>query len=147
MGRRKWWIIAAIIWMTGIFCATQLPYFTGENTSKTIEKVVDTEHKTIDTPSADHGGIKVLNFLIRKATHLTVFGVLAFLLFKSVEISRFSYLLAWILTALYAMSDEYHQSFMPGRTATYKDVLIDACGALIVLSVVYLLRKRKKRAY
>lgn len=147
MGRRKWWIIAAIIWMTGIFCATQLPYFTGENTSKTIEKVVDTEHKTIDTPSADHGVIKVLNFLIRKATHLTVFGVLAFLLFKSVEASRFSYLLAWILTALYAMSDEYHQSFMPGRTATYKDVLVDACGALIVLSVVYLLRKRKKRAY
>ncbi|MGG3564965.1 VanZ family protein [Neobacillus rhizosphaerae] len=146
MGRRKWWIIAVIIWMTGIFCATQLPYFTGENTSKTIEKVVDTEHKSIDTPSADHGVIKVINFLIRKATHLTAFGILAFLLFKSLETTRFSYLLAWILTALYAMSDEYHQSFMPGRTATYKDVLIDACGALVVLSLIYLFRK-KKRAY
>ncbi|MDQ1144181.1 VanZ family protein [Bacillus sp. SORGH_AS 510] len=147
MGRRKWWIIAAIIWMTGIFCATQLPYFTGENTSQTIEKVVNTEHKTIDTPSADHGVVKVLNFLIRKATHLTVFGILAFLLFKSVETSNFSYLLAWILTALYAMSDEYHQSFMPGRTATYKDVLIDSFGALVVLSVVYLFGKKKKSAY
>lgn len=147
MGRRKWWIIAVIIWMTGIFCATQLPYFTGESTSKTIEKVVDTEHKTIDTPSAEHGMIEVLNFLIRKATHLTVFGILAFLLLKSLETTRFSYLLAWILTALYAMSDEYHQSFMPGRTATYKDVLIDAFGALVVLSLVYLFRKKRRAKY
>jgi VanZ family protein len=149
MGKRKWWVIAAIIWMTGIFCATQLPYFTGENTSKTIEKVVDTEHKSIDTPSADHGVIEVLNFLIRKATHLTAFGILAFLLFKSLETTRFPYILAWGLTSLYAMSDEYHQSFMPGRMATYKDVLIDAFGALIVLSVVYLFKRKRKmtRAY
>ena len=147
MGKRKWWIIAAIIWMTGIFCATQLPYFTGESTSKTIEKVVDTEHKNIDTPSADHGVIEVLNFLIRKATHLTAFGILSLLLFKSLETTRFPYILAWCLTSLYAMSDEYHQSFMPGRTATYKDVLIDACGALVVLTLAYLLGKRKKKAY
>ncbi|MDR6121430.1 VanZ family protein [Bacillus sp. SLBN-46] len=149
MGKRKWWIIAAIIWMTGIFCATQLPYFTGENTSKTIEKVVDTEHKSIDTPSADHGVIEVLNFFIRKATHLTAFGILAFLLFKSLETTRFPYIFAWGITSLYAMSDEYHQSFMPGRMATYKDVLIDAFGALIVLSVVYLFKRKRKmtRAY
>ena len=147
MGKRKWWIIAAIIWMTGIFCATQLPYFTGESTSKTIEKVVDTEHKSIDTPSADHGVINVLNFLIRKATHFTAFGILSLLLFKSLETTRFPYILAWCLTSLYAMSDEYHQSFMPGRTATYKDVLIDACGALVVLTLAYLLGKRKKKAY
>ena len=147
MGKRKWWIIAAIIWMMGIFCATQLPYFTGESTSKTIEKVVDTEHKSIDTPSADRGVIKVLNFLIRKATHLTAFGILSLLLFKSLETTRFPYILAWCLTSLYAMSDEYHQSFMPGRTATYKDVLIDACGALVVLTLAYLLGKRKKKAY
>ncbi|WML58895.1 VanZ family protein [Neobacillus sp. PS2-9] len=142
MGKRKWWFIAAIIWMTGIFCATQLPYFTGENTSKTIEKVVDTEHKSIDTPSADHGVIEVLNFLIRKATHLTAFGILALLLFKSLETTRFPYILAWILTTLYAMSDEYHQSFMPGRTAAFKDVLIDSFGALVVLSLVNYFKKK-----
>jgi VanZ family protein len=147
MGKRKWWIIAAIIWMTGIFCATQLPYFTGENTSKTIEKVVDTEHKSVDTPSADHGVIEVLNLLVRKTTHLTAFGILAFLLFKSLETTRFPYILAWGLTSLYAMTDEYHQSFMPGRMATFQDVLIDSFGALVVLSLVYFFGRKRKRAY
>ncbi|WP_413306634.1 VanZ family protein [Bacillus sp. 1P10SD] len=147
MGQRKWWIIAAIIWMMAIFCATQLPYFTGDNTSKTIEKVVDTERKSIDTPSADNEVIEVLNLLIRKATHLTAFGFLAFLLFKSLETTRFPYILAWVLTSLYAISDEYHQSFMPGRMASYKDVLIDACGALVVLSMVYFFRKKRTKSY
>jgi VanZ family protein len=44
-------------------------------------------------------------------------------------------LLAWALTVLYAASDEFHQSFVPGRMASLLDVLIDAIGALLGLSL------------
>jgi VanZ family protein len=43
--------------------------------------------------------------------------------------------LAWALTALYAASDEFHQSFVPGRMASPLDVLIDAIGAFLGLSL------------
>jgi VanZ family protein len=42
--------------------------------------------------------------------------------------------LAWALTVLYAASDEFHQSFVPGRMASPLDVLIDAIGAFLGLS-------------
>jgi VanZ family protein len=37
-------------------------------------------------------------------------------------------MVALLLTAVYAVSDEYHQSFVPGRTATGKDILFDMLG-------------------
>ncbi len=148
MNKRKWWILAATLWMLVIFTFTQLPYFTGQNTSEAIHKIVGTEHKTIDTPSIDNAQIDWLNLIVRKATHIMAFGILAFLLFKSLETYRFAYILSWILTVLYAMSDEYHQSFMPGRVSSLKDVcLFDSVGAFFVLLVTFLvIRKRKLKS-
>jgi hypothetical protein len=45
-------------------------------------------------------------------------------------------LLAWLLTVLYAISDEFHQSFVPGRHASWGDVLYDAAGAFFALWIV-----------
>lgn len=145
MSRRKWWIAAAVLWMAGIFCVTQLPYFTGERTSEAIRKVVDVEREqqSMQTSSADRVDVDLLNLLIRKSTHIIAFGFLAFLLFKSLETFRFPYMLAWTLTFLYAITDEYHQSFMPGREAAFRDVLIDSFGALLVLLLTFILRKKR----
>ncbi|MEH7306889.1 VanZ family protein [Neobacillus drentensis] len=131
--------------MASIFCFTQLPYFTGEHTSEAIQKVVVTEHNTINTPRTDSADINILNLIVRKATHIIVFGILALLLFKSLEINRYSYILAWFLTFLYAMTDEYHQSFMPGRVASFRDVLFDSVGALIDLLIAFFIIRRKRK--
>ncbi|WP_066309668.1 VanZ family protein [Bacillus sp. FJAT-29814] len=144
MGKRKWWAVAAVIWMAGIYCFTQLPYFTGANTSKVIHKVVEKEHETINTPSADNKEINIINLIVRKSTHVLVFGILSLLLFKALEPYRYSFLLAWFLTILYAITDEYHQSFMPGRVATYKDVLYDSFGALVALILIVAIKNRKQ---
>ena len=37
----------------------------------------------------------------------------------------------WLWSVLYAATDEWHQTFVPGRAGQFQDVLIDACGALI----------------
>jgi VanZ family protein len=136
MGKKKWWIITLILWLAMIFICTQLPYFKGENTEAAI-------HKTISTSRED---LKLLNLIVRKATHLTVFGILAVLFFKSLGKFRFAYILSWILTVVYAITDEYHQSFMPGREASYKDVVLDSFGAILALLIVYFLKKRRSSA-
>lgn len=145
MKRQKRWIAAAIVWMVTIFCFTQLPYFTGANTEKAVNKVVVSEHKSIHTPDEEHVNVGELNLIIRKLTHITVFGILSLLLFKTMEANRSSFLLAWLSTVMYAISDEYHQSFMPGRVPTYKDVLFDGFGALIALVMLYKIRARNSR--
>jgi VanZ family protein len=135
MKKRKWWVLAAILWMAVNFIFTQLPYSTGENTSGAIEKVIKT----------DHSGIEMINFLVRKSTHVLTFGFLAFLLWKSFEIYRFSYVFAWLLTVVYAMTDEYHQSFMPGRVSSLKDVFMyDSIGAFLVLLIAFLIHRKNR---
>ncbi|PFN98785.1 hypothetical protein COJ85_20675 [Bacillus sp. AFS076308] len=141
MSKRKWWILAAILWMAVIFTFTQVPYSTGSSTSSALEKLFAALHINLDQSAIDF-----LNFIARKATHITVFGILAFLFFKSLEIYRFAYVLSWILTVIYAMSDEYHQSFMPGRTASIKDVfLFDSVGAFLVLLLTFLIVRNSKQ--
>lgn len=47
-------------------------------------------------------------------------------------------LLALLMAIAYAFSDEWHQSFVPGRSATFSDVLVDTSGALIGLLLIWL---------
>ncbi|WP_419955156.1 VanZ family protein [Neobacillus niacini] len=147
MRLRKYWVLAAITWMTAIFFFTQLPYFTGQNTGKVIHKVVVTEQQSLNVTNAAPIDTNELNLLVRKTTHVIVFGILAFLLFKSLEALRFSYVLAWCLTVFYAITDEWHQSFMPGRVAAYQDVLFDSFGAALVLLFCYFIIRRKKESF
>ncbi|MEH7276104.1 VanZ family protein [Neobacillus vireti] len=146
MSKRKWWLVAALVWMVSIFIVTQLPYFTGKNTAHVIQKVVVTEQQKFSIPPATTTKIVELNLLIRKSTHVIVFGILALILYKSFETYRWSYMFSWVITVLYAITDEWHQSFMPGRVAAYQDVLFDSFGAFVVLLVLFQIRnKREKR--
>ena len=144
MGKRKWWLLATTVWMASIFLVTQLPYFTGENTAKVIQKAAVTESHSITAQNVDPVKINDLNLIVRKTTHVIVFGVLVFLLYKSLIPIQYSFILAWMLTVLYAVTDEWHQSFMPGKVAAYKDVLFDSLGAFIALLLIYTISKKKK---
>lgn len=143
MGKRKWWLLAAIVWMVSIFLVTQLPYFTGENTAKVIQNAAVTESHSITTQNVDSVKIYDLNLIVRKTTHVIVFGILAILLYKSLFAFRYSFMLSWMITVLYAVTDEWHQSFMPGRVAAFKDVVFDSLGALIALFLIYIISKKK----
>jgi len=46
---------------------------------------------------------------------------------------------------MYAVSDDFHQSFVPSRTASAWDVLVDACGAATGLALIWSLRRAAKR--
>lgn len=78
-----------------------------------------------------------LDFILFKILHMIEYGFLFFLLFRalyktnSYTLSEI-FLLAFIIGALYAISDEYHQSFVPTREGKMRDVLIDIAGITIV---------------
>jgi len=72
-----------------------------------------------------------LNVPIRKCGHMFEFGLL-FLLFNWALYPSKSFwnraLLSFLLTIAYAFSDEWHQSFVPGRTSQLSDVIVDGIG-------------------
>ena len=80
------------------------------------------------------------DFIVKKSAHVFVYAVLAVLLYRSLRLttqySR-SYLLLFTLTltVLYAVSDEFHQSLIPGRESRFRDIIIDAAGALAGLKL------------
>jgi len=81
--------------------------------------------------------------LIRKLAHVFEFGVLTFFIFRILKSTEkrhiyWNILWAFIFTVLYAISDEYHQSMVPGRFGTYKDVLIDSLGVIVASWLIYL---------
>jgi VanZ family protein len=92
------------------------------------------------------------NVPVRKLAHMFEFAVLAVLyqmaLARSItkadgqaKINFKHYWLAFVLAVLYALSDEWHQSFVPGRSSSLFDSGVDSIGALIGLTTVYWLRR------
>jgi VanZ family protein len=89
--------------------------------------------------------------LIKKAGHAFTFGVLAALYLYAlkgkislVETQGVFFLLSLFLAFLYALSDEYHQSFTPGRHSSGHDVIIDVCGALLALVLLHVVKTGEK---
>jgi VanZ family protein len=101
------------------------------------------------TPDLRFFPADVLDFVVRKAGHMAVFGALAVLVWRALAYSavRRAMLWSWFLTAAYAATDELHQSFTAGRHPSPVDVGIDSAGALLFLAVLALwLRSRRVRA-
>ena len=89
---------------------------------------------------------EALDFLVRKAGHMAVFGILALLLWRAVAgttARRRPWAWALALAVLYAITDELHQGGVTGRNASAADVGIDAAGALIAVTATGLIRSRR----
>ncbi len=74
------------------------------------------------------------DLLVSSAAHMFVFAVLAILWVRALGRGRRSWPIAVALTLLYALSDELHQSFVPGRHADPLDLAFDALGAVLGLA-------------
>jgi VanZ family protein len=96
---------------------------------------------------------EVIHHYIRKTGHFVGYGLIGLAWLRawwmSLPHSRFlpDTVLALLGTALVASADEFHQSFLPNRTASPWDVLIDCSGALTLQLVVYIFMRisRPKR--
>lgn len=89
-------------------------------------------------PKSDIPSFGFWDLLIKKGAHFLAYGVLAGLAWRAFADWSRPYHWAMLLTVLYAMSDEYHQTFVPGRNGALADVIIDSLGGLAAL---FILRK------
>lgn len=125
----KYWL-PVVLWMFVIFGAS-----TGlgrsENTSLFVRPFLLWLNPHMSEETIEH-----VHLVVRKTAHFMEYGILGLLLWRLVHFdpafrscrSR-EFLTALLLAALYAASDEFHQSFVPGREAAVRDVLLDTAGA------------------
>jgi VanZ family protein len=94
----------------------------------------------------------VWHHLLRKSGHVIGYAVLSLLFFRAWRITlpvaggvRWSMVwarIAFFMAALVASLDEWHQTFLPSRTGTIQDVILDSCAALIAQILLFLILRR-----
>ena len=125
-----------VVWLAFISYASS-DSFNASNTSRIIGPLVlwlfpNTSPETMET----------IHFITRKIAHFTEYAILGFLAARAFRTYDRWFLISAVLVVVYALIDEYHQSFVPSRTASIFDSLIDMSGGLTALLIVL---KRSRR--
>ncbi len=91
---------------------------------------------------------ETLHHLVRKAAHVTEYAFFSTFIYHALSADG-SFRWRWglgfkslLLAAAYSLTDEFHQVFVPGRTASILDSGIDTTGAAIALALIYLAHRR-----
>jgi VanZ family protein len=98
----------------------------------------------------DDGRWELIHHYVRKSGHFLGYGTIGLAWLRAwwltLPRSRFlqDALLALFGTALLAAADEYHQSFLPNRTSSPWDVLLDCCGAITLQFLIYMVMRLLK---
>jgi VanZ family protein len=93
-------------------------------------------------PNASDATLAVIHFVIRKAGHFSEYAIFALLAARAFRTSSLRLLrnqwfyISLLLVIAYSLSDEFHQAFVPSRTASIYDSLIDTFGGLMALVLV-----------
>ena len=81
------------------------------------------------------------DFIVKKLAHMIEYGILAVLLYRALVGSGHSKknagLLAILIALVYGATDEYHQSFTPGREPKVRDVVFDTAGAILAIYITW----------
>ena len=146
--RKTVFLILALCWMVLIFSKSAMPADASAAESSGLVVFIG-KIFIPDFESWDEA--RILSFVekydhpVRKAAHVTEYAILAFLismaLFESdasKNIKKKRFFISWIISALYAVSDELYQHFVPGRSCEIKDMCIDSSGAAIGVCLAFL---------
>lgn len=151
-------VLLLVCFLAGIFIASSQPY-EKQDLRGTIRKYINMNQvqdklggihftygkKEISVEKSGADGF--VEFFIRKGTHFltfTFFGILFYRLFRYWTKPREA--IAWTgwIGTLVAISDEWHQSFTPNRTAMITDVILDVSGLVFAMILITVLRVFKR---
>ena len=96
--------------------------------------------------------VDTLDIIVRKGAHICEYMILCFLNYLWLfaygvyqRIGRNKYLLLSVaMTVFYSITDEIHQTFVPGRSGNVTDVLIDSIGSVIATLIVLIIIKKSR---
>lgn len=130
---------ALLLWLVLIFYLSAQPAAESDGLSnKVTEVIIETVGRLVPLDIESSTTVDLVsrfNHIVRKFAHFGVYFVLGVLKMNSLRISgmrgRKAFILSIVFCVIYAVSDEVHQLFVPGRGAQVKDVLIDSAGAIV----------------
>lgn len=130
--RFKWALV--FVWMTLIFWFSHQPSTVSAEMSHGLLEQLITIFQDIFHRVAKYAD--VLHTFVRKSAHFFIYFVLGVLVLGAVQADEKGYnkrlfIRSLLICCAYAMSDEYHQTFIVGRSGEWSDVLIDTSGALL----------------
>lgn len=135
----KWLIL--IIWL-GVIFAFSHQANSGEITKNIIADTIEVKVEQKTEPTLD-----IINFIVRKGAHISEYIVLTLIIFslasEYTKNNKKIIIIGLLGCILFAAGDEFHQYFIPGRSALVTDVLIDFIGAIIALILYKLILKSK----
>nr|WP_240893788.1 VanZ family protein [Limisphaera ngatamarikiensis] len=135
-----WYWVPVGLWMALIFTASA-DSASAPRTSRIIGPLV--RWLFPDWPEA---WVEVAVLVVRKLAHVVEYAVLAFLVWRALWRPRRPELRFWewrpavwslVVVFLYAVTDEYHQTFVPDRQGSLRDVLLDTAGGILGLAFAW----------
>lgn len=93
-------------------------------------------------------GLGIWDYILRKTAHMFEFGFLTFLVWRALQLHGLRHPLALALgmaaALVYAMTDEYHQSFVEGRVGSIYDIGFDLAGIVIAAGLILIYHNRPR---
>jgi VanZ family protein len=132
----KYWL-PIVIWLIMIFIGST-DLMSAQHTSRIIGPILRWLH-----PGISPSRIEQVQFVIRKTAHLSEYAVLSLLIFRAlanmIQSGRFAGAasITLLISSAFAASDEFHQSFVPSRTSSVRDVVIDITGAIFGMTIYW----------
>lgn len=149
MWRIKAWLPAAL-WMGVIFLMSAMPGDASAETSGTLVRLLmGALSFLLGEEAAASLSIDTIHLLIRKGAHMAEYAVLFLLYHRALrfEGAKHPGMMALVLCAAYASTDELHQAFVAGRGPSVIDVGVDTLGAGLAwgLTAAWIWLKEKRR--
>lgn len=148
-------IILLFITFARIFSFSNQNGVQSSGVSRKVTKILTNNIKKVQAMSKEEKEIFMNNAekIIRKLAHFSIYTVVGFLMmalmstYNAKTIIRVS--ISFGIGVIYAISDEIHQYFIPGRSGRVFDVIIDSFGVLtgicIIMIILYIITRIKKK--
>ena len=142
----KFWL--PVIILAGLIFSASRDKKSVHHSSRIIEPFV-----RLLFPDISDQALRTTVLVVRKCAHVTEFAIFTLLLRRAANATVWKFNTPWngkaatfafVVSVLFATTDEIHQCFVPGRQGAVMDVAIDSTGASCALFIIWLWAKRKK---
>lgn len=132
-----------LMWMSFIFYMSHQPGDVSSEQSRAVVLIFEVLGLDLNSYLGD-----LATLLVRKAAHFTEYFILFILAYRVAKVylgKKKAILYMIFFVFIYACTDEYHQSFIPDRGPSFKDVLIDTSGGIVASISTLILESVKSK--
>lgn len=139
--------VLLLTWMTIIFLMSARNADVSTSDSHRVGTMIATIIRLVEPSFSTAEMVEGMDHAIRKTAHMGEYLILAMLLMNCLQAYGIKHRreggYAMAIGALYALSDEVHQYFVPGRSCQLSDVLIDSVGVFLGVCLYSIIIKSK----